>query len=218
MPTSPMAKLVDERPESAWRPARLIPTTGIGGQEEQEQRATSSLLAVMRAVPDFGRALIAPLGAPAGRITTFTEVRFTVDDDKVVIPDGAIVVERGKTRWVCLVEVKTGHAPLRAEQVSSYLDVARTASIASVLTISNQITADADESPLSIDPRKLKKVSLWHLSWWRILTEAITQSRHRRISDPDQAWILEELIAYLDNETLRRRWLRGHGRALGRSP
>ena len=39
-----------------------------------------------------------------------------------------------------------------------------------------------------------------HLSWWRIITEAIVQHRHRGVSDPDQAWILGELIAYLDDE------------------
>ena len=64
------------KPEEAWHQARLIPTSGIGGQHEQEQRATSSLLAVMRAVPQFGRAVLAHLGAPVGRIDTFTEVRF----------------------------------------------------------------------------------------------------------------------------------------------
>jgi len=31
------------------------------------------------------------------------------------------------------------------------------------------------------------------------MTEAIEQHRHRGISDPDQAWILGELIAYLDS-------------------
>lgn len=86
------------KPEEAWHQARLIPTTGIGGQDEQEQRATSSLLAVMRAVPQFGRALVAHLGAPAGRIDTYTEVRFLDADEKTAIPDGAIVVERGRTR------------------------------------------------------------------------------------------------------------------------
>ena len=50
-----------------WHPARLIPAVGIRGQEEQEKRATSSLLAVMHAVPDFGHSLIGPLGAPKGR-------------------------------------------------------------------------------------------------------------------------------------------------------
>jgi hypothetical protein len=34
----------------------------------------------------------------------------------------------------------------------------------------------------------------------RILTEAIVQHRFRGIEDPDQAWILGELIAYLDHE------------------
>ena len=41
---------------------------------------------------------------------------------------------------------------------------------------------------------------LFHLSWWRVITEAIVQHRFRGIQDPDQAWILGELIAYLDHE------------------
>src|SRR5215210_6491138 len=49
---------------TGWPLARLIPTAGIRGQEEQEKRATSSLLAVMRAVPEFGHALLKELGAP----------------------------------------------------------------------------------------------------------------------------------------------------------
>jgi hypothetical protein len=69
-----------------------------------------------------------------------------------------------------------------------------------VLTVSNEITASADESPIAVDGRKLKRVALHHLSWWRVLTEAIVQSRHRGVSDPDQAWLLGELIAYLDHE------------------
>lgn len=41
------------KPEEAWHAARLIPTTGIEGAQEQEERATSSLLAVMHAVRGF---------------------------------------------------------------------------------------------------------------------------------------------------------------------
>src|SRR4051794_10976305 len=115
-----------EKIEDGWHPARLIPATGIGGQDEQGQRATSSLLAVMQAVPEFGRALLRYLDAPAGRIRTFSEVRFKTQlDRKVSIPDGGVVVERGKTEWRCLVEVKTGTAALRPEQVATYLDLAR---------------------------------------------------------------------------------------------
>jgi hypothetical protein len=89
---------------------------------------------------------------------------------------------------------------LRAEQVSRYLDVARDQGFDGVLTISNQLTRDANTTPVTIDRRKTRRVGLWHLSWWQILTEAIIQHRHRRIADPDQAWILGELIAYLDHE------------------
>lgn len=185
---------------SGWYPARLIPTAGIRGQEEQETRATSSLLAVMRAVPEFGHALLKELGAPKSPvIETFAEVRFKDGTGKTVIPDGAIVCRRGSKTWTCLVEVKTAGAPLRDEQVGSYLDIARDNGFDGVLTISNQITAASWESPVNVDGRKLKRTCLWHFSWWRVLTEAIVQHRYRGISDPDQAWILGELIAYLDS-------------------
>ncbi len=188
------------RPEDAWRRARLIPTTGIGGQDEQEMRATSSLLAVMGAVPQFGRAILEHVGAPGGRIQTFTEIRFVDADTKVSIPDGAVVIERGKARWVCLVEVKTAGAELRAEQVERYLELVRANGFDAVLTISNQITTSPVESPIPIDPKKLKKVALRHLSWWQVMTEARVEHKHRGVNDPDQAWILGELIAYLDHE------------------
>jgi hypothetical protein len=188
------------RPEDEWRTARLIPTTGIGGLDEQEQRATSSLLAVMGAVPQFGRALLEHVGAPGGKLSTFTEIRFVDADTKLSIPDGALVVERGKTRWVCLVEVKTAGASLRPDQVERYLELARVNGFDAVLTISNQITSSPDESPIHVDTRKTKKVALRHLSWWQVMTEARIQHKHRGITDPDQAWILGELITYLDHE------------------
>jgi hypothetical protein len=155
----------------------------------------------MHGVPEFGFALLDDLGAPKSPvIETFTEVRFKDAAGKSVIPDGAIVCRRGKREWVCLVEVKTGSNVLKDDQVSAYLDIARESGFDGVLTISNQITASASESPISLDGRKLRKVSLWHLSWWRILTEAVVRSRHRGVSDPDQAWILRELIHYLSSE------------------
>ena len=199
-PGSKAGLKVSLKPEEGWQRARLIPVTGIGGQDEQEQRATSSLLAVMRAVPQFAKALLAHLDAPAGRVDTFTEVRFLDAEEKTVIPDGAIVVERGKTRWVCLIEVKTGGAALRPDQVEKYLEVARVNGFDAVATLSNQITASPAESPIPIDPRKLKKVTLRHLSWWQVMTEARVEHEHHGITDPDQAWILGELIAYLDHE------------------
>ncbi|MDP1846593.1 MAG: hypothetical protein Q8K79_02285 [Solirubrobacteraceae bacterium] len=201
MGTATTGRLPAVSDTDTWHRARLIPTAGIRGQDEQEKRATSCLLAVMHAVPEFGHALLKELGAPkAPVIETFAEVRFKDAAGKTVIPDGAIVCQRGKKRWTCLVEVKTGGAPLKDEQVGSYLDIAREHGFDGVLTISNQITANSNETPVSVDGRKLRRTCLWHFSWWRILTEAIVQSRYRGVTDPDQAWILGELIAYLDNE------------------
>ncbi len=120
-----MPRRKEEGPERDWEPARLIPTAGIRGQDDQERRATSALLAVLPAVPDFGHALLADLKAPKGSISTFTEVRLKDADGQTHIPDGAIIVERGSTRWSCLVEVKTSKATLGGDQVERYLAMAR---------------------------------------------------------------------------------------------
>ena len=48
--------------EPAWQQARLIPTSGINGAQEQERRATSALLAVMSAVKEYGRTVTKGLG------------------------------------------------------------------------------------------------------------------------------------------------------------
>src|SRR5688572_28990255 len=93
--------------DDTWLAARLIPTSGINGAEEQERRATSALLAVMSSVREFGRALTQPLGAPAGPVQCFIEVPFALGDKKY-FPDGLIRVVRGQRQWTALVEVKTG--------------------------------------------------------------------------------------------------------------
>ena len=54
--------------EHGWQPASLIPTSGIRGADEQERRATSALLAVMMAVPEFSRSLLKKVQAPAGTL------------------------------------------------------------------------------------------------------------------------------------------------------
>jgi hypothetical protein len=111
---------------AGWPHARLIPTYGIRSQDEQEKRATACLLAVMHGVPEFGHALLGELGAPRSpNVETFAEVRFKNAEGKTDIPDGVISCERGAKRWTCLVEVKTGTAVLKDDQVGRYLDIAR---------------------------------------------------------------------------------------------
>lgn len=184
--------------EESWHEARLIPTSGISGPDEQERRATSALLAVLSAVREFGRGLTQPLGAPAGHIETYIEVPFTLGDKKVQ-PDGIIRVTRGQKTWTSLVEVKTGTNELVAEQLENYLDVARDNGFDALVTISNEIPPAAGQHPTKVDKRKLRKVALHHYSWSHILAEAVVQKEHRGVADPDQAWILGELIRYLEH-------------------
>ncbi len=158
--------------EETWHAARLIPTSGIRGAEEQERRATSALLAVMTSVREFGRAVLSPLGAPAGPIEAFIEVPFDVDGPRVY-PDGLIRVTRGKKSWVALVEVKTADNQLQAAQLEDYLDVAKVESFDALLTISNELVAIPGTHPTAVDKRKLRKVALHHLSWTQVLTEAV---------------------------------------------
>lgn len=184
--------------EETWHQARLIPTSGISGAEEQERRATSALLAVMGAVKEFSRALLAPLGAPSGTVETYIEVPFAAGDKKCY-PDGLIRVSRGSRSWTALVEVKTGRNELQTEQLETYLDVAKEQGFDVLLTISNEIPPVAGQHPTKVDKRKLKKVALHHMSWTAILSTAVMQKEHRGVSDPEQAWILGELIRYLEH-------------------
>lgn len=184
--------------EEAWHEARLIPTSGINGAEEQERRATSALLAVLTAVREFGRRLTQPLGAPAGTVQTFIEVPFMLGD-KRCYPDGLIRVSRGQKTWTALVEVKTGTNELQAPQLENYLDIAREQGFDALITISNEIPPAAGQHPTKLDKRKLRKLALHHYSWSHILAEAVMQKEHRGVADPDQAWILSELIRYLEH-------------------
>lgn len=184
--------------EESWHAARLIPTSGINGSEEQERRATSALLAVLVAVKEYGRALLHPLGAPAGTLEAYVEVPFEIGD-KTVYPDGLLKAQRGQKTWTALVEVKTNNNELQPTQVEAYLDVAKDQGFDAVLTISNQIPPAPGQHPVAVDRRKLRKVALVHLSWVQVLSEAVMQKEHRGVGDPDQAWILDELIRYLEH-------------------
>ncbi|RSM77023.1 hypothetical protein DMH04_35875 [Kibdelosporangium aridum] len=128
---------------------------------------------------------------------TFIEVPFVLDGQKV-IPDGVIKVVRGSKTWTALVEVKTGTNELRAEQLEAYLEVAREQDFDALITISNEIPPGHGQHPAKLDKRKLKKVALHHIPWTKVLYEAVLQKEHRGVADPDQAWVLGELIRYLE--------------------
>jgi hypothetical protein len=61
-----------------------------------------------------------------------------------------------------------------------------------------RIRGAAGVHPTKVDKRKLKHVELHHLAWSEVLSTAVLEKEHRGIADPDQGYILGELIRYLE--------------------
>ena len=185
--------------EESWHEARLIPTSGINGAEEQERRATSALLAVLSAVKEFGRGVRQAASAPRRHHRELTSRCRSSSARSGCTPTASSASPAARRSWTALVEVKTGPNQLATEQLENYLDIAREQGFDAVITISNEIPAIAGQHPTKVDKRKLKKVALHHLSWSQVLAEAVMQKEFRGVADPDQAWILGELIRYLEH-------------------
>jgi hypothetical protein len=185
--------------DDEWPVARLIPVSSASGVEAQERRLASALLAVMSAVPEFGLTRLRPLGAPSGPIQTFIEVPFKLSDGRSLRPDGVVAVTRAGRTWTALFEAKVAANRLDPNQMNAYLDLARETDSDAVVTISNEYVSSSTEYPISIDKRRLKRTTLRHWSWTDVLTVATVQKEHRGVKDPDQAYILGELIRYLSD-------------------
>ncbi|MFJ7631315.1 TerD family protein [Streptomyces sp. NPDC097595] len=184
----------------SWRAARLFPASNLKSDKEREVRATSVLLSVMAQVPEFGRRLTAAFGAPAGRMQTFTEVSLP-HGDTPKRPDGVIRVERAGKLWTALVETKTNGNALRSEQVQNYMDIAARRGYEAVVTLSNDVALEG--SPLvdvKTDGRRKHKVALWHLSWAEVAHQAQMLIRHEGVGNAAHAWLLQELLHYLQHE------------------
>ncbi|MFE6842370.1 TerD family protein [Streptomyces sp. NPDC057686] len=184
----------------SWRPARLFPVPTLKSDKEREVRATSVLLSVMAQVPEFGRRLTAAFGAPAGRMQTFTEVSLP-HGETPRRPDGVIRVERAGKLWTALVETKTNGNPLKAEQVQQYMDIAARRGYEAVITLSNDVALEGTAMvDVKIDGRRKHKVSLWHLSWAEVAHQAQMLIRHEGVGNAAHAWLLQELLEYLQHE------------------
>jgi hypothetical protein len=180
--------------------SRLIPVSGIGSVVEAEQRASSAFLAVLSVVRDLSLELLTPLGASRARnalVETFIEV---ILPKTKVRPDGLIRVSYGKNEWSAFVEVKTGTNSLTADQINSYFDLAREFKIDRVLTISNEIAHKDGVHPTDgLRVRSNSTVQVSHISWSAIVSSALRIKRHKGVDDPEQSWLLEELIRYLQH-------------------
>lgn len=184
---------------------RLFPSSHISSVREAELRATASLLAMVRAVSEFGRAVVRMAGGPAGKLTCYTEVEFELEGEKGKgpvkrRPDGIIRVVRGKTEWKALLEVKVGNNPLDQDQFDIYHLLSIAEKFDALITISNQPAQLNGLPPLRVDGRRLRSVPVFHVSWERLFSEAQMLCRKKAIQDSDQKWMLDEWIRYVDDD------------------
>ncbi len=178
--------------------ARLFPSVRIAAGAEAEQRATAALLAVATAVSEFGKWIAKECGGISAVPDCYTEVSFPLATRRdPVQPDGMLVAKRGKKEWVALLEVKTGDSKLEKKQIDDYMSLAREHGCHTVITVSNEVVSSTGDHPVSVDGRRLRSVPLKHLSWDKLMAKARTLSSKAEVSDPDQAWILNEWIKYV---------------------
>ena len=182
---------------------RLFSVAGVNGQQEAEQRATAALLSVLTMVRPLSRRLLGPLGASkADRATVeaWTEVPYKTADGETLRPDGVVRVSSGRQTFTALVEVKTGDSPQELSQIEQYLKLARAEGYDCLITISGEVAPfDGAHPTPRADSLRVGSVKLHHLSWTRILAEAVQQVAHYGVDDEEQAWIAAELIRYLEH-------------------
>lgn len=180
--------------------ARLIPVA-----TKPELRNTCVTCAMLIAVEEFAEALLGTLGAPTGKrakTQVWVEPVFKSAKNEVKDrPDALVIVDNGRREWRALVEAKAKNADLDSAQIEKYLDIVKSQGIDAVVTISNQFVATPTQSPCNINRQKLKKVDLFHWSWSFLKTEAKIQLSKSAVSDPDQAYMLEEYVRYLEHDS-----------------
>ena len=186
---------------------RLFPSVHINGQREAELRATASLLAVLRAVSEFGKRVVRIAGGPAGKLSCYTEVSFDLMSDGAkpenVRLDGVLRVQRGKVQWVAYLEAKVGSAALDQDQVDRYHRLAKSMGANALITIGNQSARSDGTPPLNLNRRLARAVPVVHFSWERLLSEAQTFIRRKEVDDEDQKWMLVEWIRYVEDKESR---------------
>ena len=103
--------------------------------------------------------------------------------------------------WTALVETKTNGNALKADQVQAYMDIAARRGYEAVITLSNDVALEG--SPLvevKVDGRRKHKVALWHLSWAEVAYQAQMLIRHEGVGNLAHAWLLRELLYYLQHD------------------
>lgn len=172
--------------------ARLIPVT-----DWKETHLLGFFLSAFQAIPTFSLAVLNLIDGPKAKsqkVTCFTEVVFKSDKSGENRVDGIIEVTRGKRTWRAIVEAKMGNSSIEADQIERYLRLARENGVDAVLTISNDFVSRPSESPVKVSGTLTRKVGLYHLSWWSLVTEALLISHNDPDLSSSEAFLLDELL------------------------
>ena len=183
--------------EISLRSARLIPLINPG----KEEALTSIFLSSLTLIDEFRQDILSAINMPkGGKLYVYTEVVFP--EQKECRVDGFILlVSGGKIKSAAILEMKNGRACLEKDQIDRYIKIAKTFGIPKMVTVSNEFVSEPTQSPLGTK-RLPKTVDLYHLSWQFIRTLARIRlfKNDTNIEDVDQVRIMEEVVAYLENE------------------
>lgn len=190
----------------AGEPARLIP---VSSSRQKESHAISALLGVFRMIPDYAAMMLAEAGAPANKrssLDAYTEVCFKSKNrlpsrvSNLPRPDGYVVVESRGRRWAALIEAKVRNDELKADQIEKYLDLARDVGADAVITVSNDFALLPTHHPVRVNRQKTRSIGLYHFSWLSLLSNAQILADSDELIDREQAFVLRELIRFLEDE------------------
>ena len=181
--------------------ARLIPVTA---DSKKEERATSVLLSTFMLVPQFAEAVLSDAGAKIGarsNIKCFTEIVFKRKGQNRLRPDGLITITNRNKSWSALIESKVGNNVLTKDQIEAYIDLAKEVGADALITISNQFAIIPTHHPVAVNRNKTRSIDLFHFSWLSLLSKASIISGAKAVDDREQAFVLRELIRYLDHQS-----------------
>ena len=182
--------------------ARLFPVLST---TSKEGRTTSSVLACMAKVDEYGAALLQSVGQRVGvrtQLQTFTEVVLkSGEKPEKHRPDGLIVAKTGSREWRALLETKVGASVLEPDQIDRYRQLAKENDIDCVITISNQFATTPKAHPILDQLNKRLKIPVFHWSWMYVLTEADLLLGNDGVQDQDQRLLLNELRRFLSHES-----------------